>query len=68
MFLQTCHVIDALVLDPYGDRLYWTAYDAGVIASVSLSGGSYRIEVEGLDKPRAIQFDHTNGYIFQINK
>jgi len=59
------HVIDDLVVDPEtGAYLYWTAYDAGFIARLSVTGNSnstsHDVIVSSLTSPRALVIDVIN--------
>jgi len=56
-------VIDDLVIDPESAYLYWTAYDAGFIARLDVTGhGNPRhdVIVSSLTSPRALVVDVIN--------
>jgi len=57
------HVIDDLVIDPESRYLYWTAYDAGFIARLDITGDAnnrHDVIVSSLTSPRAIVIDINN--------
>jgi len=57
------HVIDDLVIDPAGAYLYWTAYRAGLIARLDITGHSnttHDVIVSSLTSPRALVIDVIN--------
>ena len=58
------HVIDDLVVDSQGARLYWTAYNAGFIAMLDIASGdrnvTHDVIVSSLTSPRAVVIDVIN--------
>jgi len=57
------HVIDDLVIDPETDYLFWTAYDAGFIARLDITGRdntTHDVIVSSLTSPRALVIDVIN--------
>jgi len=60
------HVMDDLVLDPDGVYLYWTAYKAGLIARLDVTGTddvttkTHDVIVSSLTSPRALVIDVIN--------
>ena len=57
------HVIDDLAIDPDNAYLYWTAYDAGFIARLDITGNgntTHDVIVSSLTSPRALIIDVIN--------